>query len=188
MLEKGGEKPRAFIDLIDTLVRWEDPIDCAQYSKGIKEIYCGCTQSGEELIRFASTINNPQNLINELKKNYEVFLISSNPKIYTNALNEEFRLGFRIQELISAEEYLSTEGLGDFTGYNNQTYQEDCEDILVSSHPKNSTRSKKQRQYLGLRESNQIDPEEILAKTNKEKKEHLSSKRIKNLSIEQIEI
>jgi len=167
-----GSKPKhkktVYVDLIDSLVQWEDGAESNPH--GTKEVFCGVTHLGEELIRFASPINDPQKVLSELREHYNVLLISSNPKIYTNALNSTFELGFNTKNTICAEEYFST-GLEESIPLNAYPYKENDKTILVSLSPKNSNKSRKQRSYLSIQETNQLNFQEV--------KELLRKKRIK---------
>jgi len=186
LLKSNGEKTKCvYIDMTDTLMRWEDNPDYTP--EGTKEVFCGVTPSGEELIRFARIDKECLKLLKALKqeektnsseKKYQVKLISSNPKIYTNAINQCFELGFATKDIISAEEFFDASD--PYLVANPYAYKEKNKDILISSSPKNSSKSKIQRDYLGIDEKRQLRPEEM--------REVLKKRTLKKQTLEKEEV
>jgi hypothetical protein len=156
-----------YVDMSSALIQWEDDAD--QTPQETKEVFCGITQSGEELIRFAKIQKGCLELINHLKTitskktqepKYHIKLISSSPKIYTNAINQCFDLGFSIRDIISAEEFYDSSNPNQIV-INAYSFKESSKNILLSLSPLDSSKSKKQRAYLGIDMSRQLTPDDM---------------------------
>jgi hypothetical protein len=159
-LRKNPTRKDAYIDLIDTLIHWDDELTD---EGNIKEIFCGTSPSGESFIRFASPtkeINEILYILGNLRKEYDLKLLANCPRIYACALNEEFNLGFNKKDIITMEEYMNYEG------YPEQIPQakrkEDTQ--LISASQPNSKKSHDQRTYLRISPENQINIETLTSK------------------------
>lgn len=156
-----------YIDMNGALIRWEDEPNDAP--SNTKEVFCGVDHNGGELIKYASIEESCLKLMDLLRKiktkkteeqKYNVMLISSSPKIYTNAINNCFNLGFSVKEIISAEEFYEDSNPYQIVT-NPYPFKENSKDILISFEPKDSSKSIAKRAYLGIDISRQLTPIEM---------------------------
>lgn len=179
MLEQPPLKPIVYIDLIGTLGQWEEqdpPIsesyafqtlpkleyqDTKLIALGIKPTILSYTKSPENCSNFEgdadvqeyrkfSIIANYKKVLEELKVDCLLRLISTANKATTLAINEQFNLGFDKREIITREDIpknMDDQYIGERL----------CpESILISNQSLDSKASSIQRQALGIEREQQI--------------------------------